>query len=116
MPNKRHSAMIVGIALGSLIASSCSDANQTKETPEVSCVAKVQFEDRTYVERTNRDSDSIKQGQKLGVGRTVGCSESDAEGSGGPITIYRAIGYDPKQAVIAESPVGLLQNAAGAGG
>jgi hypothetical protein len=108
--------MVVGVALGSLIASSCSDANQSRETPEVSCVAKVKFEDRTYVESTKKDSDSIKQGQKLGVGRTVGCSESDADGSGGPITIYRAVGYDPKRAVIAESPFGLLQNAARAGG
>jgi hypothetical protein len=109
--------MVVGVALGSLIAGSCSDANQSKETaPEVSCVAKVKFEHRTYVESTKKDSDSNKQGQKLGVGRTVGCSESDAEGSGGPITIYRAVGYDPKQAVIAESPFGLLQNVPRAGG
>jgi hypothetical protein len=108
--------MVVGVALGALIASSCSDSNQSGETPEVSCVAKVKFEDRIYVESTKNDIDASKQGGKHGVGRTFGCSESDAEGSGGPIIIYRAVGYDPKQAVIAESPFGLLQNAAGAGG
>jgi hypothetical protein len=115
MPITPKSAAIAGLALGSLLVSGCSSSDSTTVSRQSLCVAKVEFSGRTYVENTQQ-GDTVKQGKKLGMGRTVGCAGPDADGPGGEITIYEAVGSDPSQAVIAESPYGLLQNdAAGSG-
>jgi len=100
---------ILGLAIGLTLVGGCGDeSNTSAENPTGSCVARVEFDGRTYVDRGSSNDKPATKGRKLGEARPLPCSISDASGSGEGYSVFEAVGFDPDQAVIVEPGLGLM--------
>jgi hypothetical protein len=90
------------------LAGACSNGQDGSERPDSSCVARISFGDRTYVEHDQANATDPPKGRRLGSARAAGCGDPETDAADDEFAVYEAVGFDPSDAVIVEPGYGLV--------